>query len=194
VSQHERYTRWCPYPSVPLRVSRAPFDLTLSTLDSLQSLKASREPVDFTAFRSALVCWHSFFIQHTRKALHQHETQYKEISHGRKAAFDQTSGHHSHGFCPTNIHHCRGARGSLGSQRSGNRILHQGQQRQGHSEQPTFDLGFKTWVRPHLLGPRTGSEDTMRSTRFWRDSGLSFERAAVGSWIAVGAPEEVVAT
>jgi hypothetical protein len=25
----------------------------------------------------------------------------------------------------------------------------------------------------------------MRSTRFWRDSGLSFERAAVGSWIAV---------
>ncbi len=35
---------------------------------------------------------------------------------------------------------------------------------------------------------------TMRSTRFWRDSGLSFERAAVGSWIAVGAAEEVVAT
>jgi hypothetical protein len=35
---------------------------------------------------------------------------------------------------------------------------------------------------------------TMRSTRFWRDSGLSFERTAVGSWIAVGAAEEVVAT
>ena len=35
---------------------------------------------------------------------------------------------------------------------------------------------------------------TMRSTRFWRDTGLSFERAAVGSWIAVGAAEEVVAT
>jgi hypothetical protein len=35
---------------------------------------------------------------------------------------------------------------------------------------------------------------TMKSTRFWRDSGLSFERAAVGSWIAVGATEEVVAT
>lgn len=34
----------------------------------------------------------------------------------------------------------------------------------------------------------------MRSTRFWRDSGLSLERAAVGSWIAVGAVEEVVAT
>jgi hypothetical protein len=34
----------------------------------------------------------------------------------------------------------------------------------------------------------------MRATRFWRDSGLSFERAAVGSWIAVGAAEEVVAT
>ena len=59
---------------------------------------------------------------------------------------------------------------------------------------PTFDLGFKTWVRPDLVGPRTGNEDTMRSTRFWRDSGLSFERAAVGSWIAVGAAEEVLAT
>jgi hypothetical protein len=35
---------------------------------------------------------------------------------------------------------------------------------------------------------------TMKTTRFWRDSGLSFERAAVGSWIAVGAAEEVVAT
>ena len=35
---------------------------------------------------------------------------------------------------------------------------------------------------------------TMRSTRLWRDSGLSFERAAVGIWIAVGAAEEVVAT
>jgi hypothetical protein len=35
---------------------------------------------------------------------------------------------------------------------------------------------------------------TMRSARFWRDSGLSFEGAAVGSWIAVGAAEEVVAT
>ena len=35
---------------------------------------------------------------------------------------------------------------------------------------------------------------TMRSTRFWRDSRLSFERAAVGSWLAVGAAEEVVAT
>jgi len=33
---------------------------------------------------------------------------------------------------------------------------------------------------------------TMRSTL--RDSGLSFERAAVGIWIAVGAAEEVVAT
>ena len=35
---------------------------------------------------------------------------------------------------------------------------------------------------------------TMRSTRLWRNSGLSFERAAVGIWIAVGAAEEVVAT
>jgi hypothetical protein len=35
---------------------------------------------------------------------------------------------------------------------------------------------------------------TMRSTRLWRDSGLSFERAAVGTWIALGAAEEVVAT
>jgi hypothetical protein len=26
----------------------------------------------------------------------------------------------------------------------------------------------------------------MRSTRVWRDSGLSFERTTVGSWIAVG--------
>jgi hypothetical protein len=34
----------------------------------------------------------------------------------------------------------------------------------------------------------------LRSTRLWRGSGLSFERAAVGSWIAVGAAEEVVAT
>lgn len=33
---------------------------------------------------------------------------------------------------------------------------------------------------------------TMSSTRFWRDSGLSFEQAAVGSWIAVGAKQEVV--
>jgi len=57
-----------------------------------------------------------------------------------------------------------------------------------------FDLGLKPWVRPYLVGPRTGNEDTTRSTRFWRDSGLSFERAAVGSWIAVGAAEEVVAT
>ncbi len=23
----------------------------------------------------------------------------------------------------------------------------------------TFDLGFKTWVRPYLVGPRTGNED-----------------------------------
>ena len=53
-----------------------------------------------------------------------------------------------------------------------------------------FDLGFKTWVRAYLVG----REPVMRSTRFWRDSGLSFERAAVGSWIAVGAAEEVVAT
>ena len=57
----------------------------------------------------------------------------------------------------------------------------------------TFDLGFKTWVRPDLVGPRTGNEDTMRSTRLWRDSGLSFERAALGSWIAVGEAEKVVA-
>jgi hypothetical protein len=34
----------------------------------------------------------------------------------------------------------------------------------------------------------------MRSTRLWRDSGLSFKRPAVGSWIAVGTAEEVVAT
>jgi len=37
--------------------------------------------------------------------------------------------------------------------------------------------------------PRTGDRDTMRSTIFWRDSGLSFKR----SWIAVGAAEEVIA-
>jgi hypothetical protein len=53
---------------------------------------------------------------------------------------------------------------------------------------------MKVWVRPYLVGPRNGNEDTMRSPRFWRDSGLSFERATVGSWIAVGAAEEVVAT
>ena len=35
---------------------------------------------------------------------------------------------------------------------------------------------------------------TMRSTRFWKDSGLSFELAALGIWIALGAAEEVVAT
>src|ERR1700720_1172781 len=34
----------------------------------------------------------------------------------------------------------------------------------------------------------------MRSARFCRDSGLSLEQVAVGSWIAVGAPEEVVST
>jgi hypothetical protein len=54
----------------------------------------------------------------------------------------------------------------------------------------TFDLGLKTWVRAYLVG----REPVMRSTRFWQDSGLSLERAAVGSWIAVGAAEEVVAT
>jgi hypothetical protein len=53
----------------------------------------------------------------------------------------------------------------------------------------TFDLGFKTWMRLYFVGPRTGNEDTMRSSRFWRDSGLSLERATVGSWIAVGAAE-----
>ena len=30
---------------------------------------------------------------------------------------------------------------------------------------------------------------TKDSNRFWRDSSLSFERAAVGSWIAIGAAE-----
>jgi hypothetical protein len=133
------FTRWCPHPSVPLQVSRAPFDSTLSTLDRLQSSKARRD-VDSTAFSSAFVCWHSLCIQHTRKALHQHETQYKEILHGRKAAFDQTSGHRLVLLISITV---VAQRGSLGSQRSGNRILHQGQQRQWHAEQPAFDLGFE---------------------------------------------------
>jgi hypothetical protein len=30
---------------------------------------------------------------------------------------------------------------------------------------------------------------TKDSNRFWRDSSLSFERGAVGSWIAIGAAE-----
>ena len=50
----------------------------------------------------------------------------------------------------------------------------------------TLDLGFKTRARAYLVG----RESVMRSTRFWRDSGPSLERAAVGSWIAVGAAEE----
>ena len=55
------------------------------------------------------------------------------------------------------------------------------------------------WAVQNLGGslfgrPRTGNEDAMGSTRFWRVSGLSFERVAVGSWIAVGAAEEVVST
>src|SRR6266849_5917759 len=54
----------------------------------------------------------------------------------------------------------------------------------------TFDLGSKTWVRAYLVG----REPVMKSTRFWRDSGLSLERAAFGSWTAVGAADEVVAT
>ena len=45
----------------------------------------------------------------------------------------------------------------------------------------TFDLGFKTWVRDYLVGRKP----VARPTRFWRKSGLSLERAAVGSWIAV---------
>ena len=42
--------------------------------------------------------------------------------------------------------------------------------------------------------PSLAQHFAMRSTRFWRNSGLSFEPAAVGIWIAVGAAEEVVAT
>ena len=52
-------------------------------------------------------------------------------------------------------------------QRSRSRILHQGQQRQWHSEQPTFDLGFKTWVRAYLVG----RELVMRIRRGRPDSG-----------------------
>jgi hypothetical protein len=46
----------------------------------------------------------------------------------------------------------------------------------------TFDLELQNLGASYLVGPRIGNEDTMRS-RFWRDSNLSFERAAVDKWI-----------
>jgi hypothetical protein len=54
-----------------------------------------------------------------------------------------------------------------------------------------LEIGIQTAISHHSVSVIA---HTMRSTRLWRDSGLSFERAAVGSWIAVGAAKEVVAT
>jgi hypothetical protein len=48
-------------------------------------------------------------------------------------------------------------------------------------------------VGRYLVCPRTGNVDALRPARFGRDSGLSFERTAVGSWIAIGVAEEVAA-
>jgi len=54
-----------------------------------------------------------------------------------------------------------------------------------------LEIGIQTAISHHSVSVIA---HTMRSTRLWRDSGLSFERAAVGSWIAIGGAKEVVAT
>jgi len=76
VSQDERYTL-VSSSSIPLRVSKAPIDLTLSTLDSSCS-KARTEPLFHRGF-ALLPFWNTSCIQHTRKAPNQHETQYKRL-------------------------------------------------------------------------------------------------------------------